>query len=52
MRAQGFDAYLSGTQPTGPRRFRVRVVPGDSEDIEGLVRRLRAQGYDTWTTRE
>lgn len=52
LREGGFDAYISGSRPSGTQRYRVRVAPGAGEDANTLGGRLQTQGYDTWTTRE
>ncbi len=53
LRDSGFDAYVSNSRPQGTKsRYRVRVRPSPPETTKELVARLRARGFDTWTTSE
>ncbi len=52
LRKRGFDSYISGTQPKGSHRFRVRVRPPSGDSANQLAARLEAQGHGVWITKE
>ncbi len=52
LRKRGFDSYISGTQPKGSHRFRVRVRPPSGDSAIQLAARLEAQGHGVWITKE
>jgi cell division protein FtsN len=52
LRALGFRSFISGTRPAGRVRYRVRVRPGQGEEVAALAERLQARGFGVWITTE
>jgi cell division septation protein DedD len=51
LRAKGYESYAS-EMPQKPGRYRVRVRPKGSQSPAELEKKLRDQGFHTWTTAE
>jgi cell division septation protein DedD len=52
LRASGFDAFSIAVQSNGAPTHRVRVRSARGQTPATLAEELRAQGFDTWITRD
>jgi cell division septation protein DedD len=52
LRASGFDAFSVAVQPNGTTTHRVRVRTPRDQTPAAVAEKLRAQGFDTWITRD
>jgi hypothetical protein len=52
LRASGFDAFSATVQSSGAPTHRVRVRSARGQTPAALAEDLRAQGFDTWITRD
>jgi hypothetical protein len=52
LRSGGFDAFSIAVRPNGSTTHRVRVRASGNQTPAAVAERLRAQGFETWITRD